>query len=152
MSQTQPEETLSFKIGISGTYWGKRPQYSIMIDEQEFAAGFINNESGQVEYITFTASISENHEHRLQIKLLNKDIYDTIENADKTAILKDLLLNIHSVEIDEISLEHLMWSASKFIADDASRPTLDQCVNLGWNGAYTLTFSSPFYLWLLENM
>lgn len=152
MSQTQPEETLAFKIGISGTYWGKRPQYSILIDNHEIATGFIKNDSDQVEYLTFTASIAENQEHCLQIKLLNKDIYDTVENADKTAILKDMLLNIHSVEIDEISLEHLMWSASKFIADDSHRPTLEQCVNLGWNGAYTLTFSSPFYLWLLENM
>jgi hypothetical protein len=29
---------------------------------------------------------------------------------------------------------------------------LDNCVNLGWNGTYTLKFASPFYIWLLEKL
>ena len=63
-----------------------------------------------------------------------------------------MLLNIDSIEIDEIDISELKWSASEFVADDPNRPTLQECVNLGWNGSYQLKFTSPFYLWLLENM
>ena len=62
-----------------------------------------------------------------------------------------MLLNIESVEIDEIDLGNLLFTA-KFIGDDPSRPVLDKCKHLGWNGAWTLEFASPFYIWLLENI
>jgi hypothetical protein len=30
--------------------------------------------------------------------------------------------------------------------------SLQNCVNLGWNGKWTLPFQSPFYIWLLESI
>jgi len=75
-----------------------------------------------------------------------------IQNADKTAIEKDMLLHIRSIEIDEIDLGNLLWSKSQYVGDDVTRPVLDNCVDLGWNGTWTLAFASPFYIWLLENI
>lgn len=145
----QPKETLNFKITLSGTYWDKVPAYSVLLDSVLFAQGSATKEPITVE---FTTDVDEDKEHILEIRLENKNDSDTVENESKTAIVKDLLLNIDKIEIDEIDIAELKWSASEFIADNADRSPLKNCVNLGWNGSYKLKFSSPFYLWLLENM
>jgi len=149
MNQLQHEvETLSFKIGLSGTYWGKIPQYSILINDIIVAEGMISN----AELIEFDYSFIQNTEFSLSIRLNNKEDSDTILNESNTEIVKDMLLNIDSIEIDGIEIETLKWSQSKFFPDNPARPILDNCVNLGWNGTYKLNMTSPFYLWLLENM
>lgn len=148
----QPDiETLKFKIGLSGTYWDKKPAYSILIDGVEQVSAIIDVESDSVFYQEFTADLTE-EQHTLTIRLDNKTNDDTVQNDDKTDIIKDMLLNIVSIEIDDIELGILKWSESEFIADNPANPNIKECVNLGWNGAYTLKFTSPFYLWLLENM
>ncbi len=148
----QPDvETLKFKIGLSGTYWDKKPAYSILIDGVQQASAIVNSESDVVFYEEFTIDLSE-ESHALSIRLENKTSNDTIQNDDKTEIVKDMLLNIESIEIDDIELGIFKWSQSEFIPDDSAIPALKECVNLGCNGAYTLTFTCPFYLWLLENM
>ena len=144
-------ERLHFKIGIAGTYWDKPPRYGIIVNDQVIKIDNITAESGVTEYIEFDADIEEGP-CQLKIKLVNKELTDTVENEDKTAILKDLLLNIRSVEIDEIDLANLIYTRSKFVADDADRETLDLCIDLGWNGTWVLAFESPFYIWLLENI
>lgn len=145
-------ETLTFKIGVSGSYWNKKPVYAVHVDGIEQASATIAGQSDETEYVEFTLDLAEDTEHLLEIKLLNKTDDDVVQSEDKTEILKDMLLNIESVEIDAISLGNLIWSHSEFVATDPNRPTLKNCVNLGWNGSYQLKFNSPFYLWLLENM
>ena len=56
------------------------------------------------------------------------------------------------MEIDEVDLGMLIYSKSVFTGDDPDRPVLDNCINLGWNGTWMLSFESPFYIWLLENI
>lgn len=145
-------ETLKFRIGVSGSYWDKRPAYSVSIDGVEQASYVIAADSGVVEYAEFTLAVLEDSPHLLEIKLLNKTDDDVVESQDKTEIVKDMLLNIESISIDDIELGQIKWHHSEFVAADAARPTLKDCVNLGWNGSYQLKFSSPFYLWLLESM
>jgi hypothetical protein len=145
-------ETLSFRIGLSGTYWNKKPEFSVLVNDVELASGSIIGPSGQIQYVEFNHEFKENSNNKLQIRLNNKVDSDVIQNDDCTEIVKDMLLNVESIEVDEINLSQLVWSQSKFIPDNTSRPTLKKCVNLGWNGTYTLEFTSPFYLWLLENI
>jgi hypothetical protein len=144
-------ERLHFKIGLSGTYWSKKPIYSISVDDSLLFTKEIETASDEVVFIEFDADIAEGS-HSLKIRLENKNASDTVENDDKTAIVNDMLLNIKSVEIDEIDLGQLIWTASTFVGDDADRPELKNCVNLGWNGTWSLPFESPFYIWLLENI
>jgi hypothetical protein len=144
-------EKLHFKIGIGGTYWKKVPIYSILINDKVIQTTEIVSPSGEVDIIEFDADIEEGPA-KLQIRLENKDDTDVIQSEDKTAILQDLLLNIKTVEIDEIDLGNLVFTKSEFVGDDSSRPVLDKCVDLGWNGTWTLPFESPFYIWLLENI
>jgi hypothetical protein len=150
-------EKLEIKLGISGTYWSKCPDFSISLDGQEQKRGTISAPSDAVEYHSFTCDFDEG-EHVLGVRLLNKEMSDTVQNEDKSAIVKDLLLNIVSIEIDEVELGKCKWDNSVFVLDapaDYNGQTiteLPRCVNLGFNGEYQFKFSTPYYVWLLENM
>ena len=145
-------ETLKFRIGVSGSYWDKKPAYSVSVDGVEQACAVIAADTGVVEYAEFTLAVMEDSPHLLEIKLLNKTDDDVVQSPDKTEIVKDMLLNIESISIDDIELGQIKWDQSEFVAEDPVRPTLKNCVNLGWNGSYQLKFDSPFYLWLLEKL
>lgn len=151
------KESLHFRIGLSGTYWDKKPQYSIAIGDEVVKSGTITGASDETEYIEFDYE-TDADAPCLKISLLNKTDQDTVQNEDKTAIVKDLLLNIVSVEIDEIDLGNLIYSLSEY---HPNRPVdyqgettqlVKNCVNLGWNGTWQLQWVNPFYIWLLENI
>lgn len=144
-------ERLHFKIGLAGTYWDKKPEYSILVNNTEIKRDTVTTASEETFYVEFDADVEEGPT-TLKIRLENKEWQDTVENEDKTAILKDMLLNIKSVEIDEIDLANMIYTKTEFVGDEPERPVLDQCIDLGWNGTWTLSFDSPFYIWLLENI
>ena len=146
------EENLSFQISLTGTFWDRRPQFSVWLDDHAVTQTEIASEAEQI--VRFERRVDEGA-HELKIRLENKIDADTvIENGE---VVKDMLLNINDIIIDDISLGNLLWSA-EYVLD---RPQeykgqtidhLDGCVNLGWNGTYILKFSSPFYIWLLEKL
>lgn len=146
-------EKLHVKIGMSGTFWGRRPVYSMLLNEHKIIdSRAIAEATDVVEYVEFDVELTEGTEYKLFIRLENKINSDVVQNEDKTAIINDMLLNIVSIEIDEINLGNLINTQSRFVGDDAARPVLVQCTNLGWNGTWELSFTSPFYVWLLENI
>jgi hypothetical protein len=55
------------------------------------------------------------------------------------------------VEIDEIDLGQVPFNLSEYRPDHNS-DVVKNCVNLGWNGTWTLRWTNPFYIWLLENL
>ena len=85
-----------------------------------------------------------------KISLVNKTDLDCFVDENGN-ITRDMLLNIESIEIDDIDLGVLKWTLSEFTPDDTAIAPLKSCVNLGWNGTYRLTFNTPFYVWLLEH-
>lgn len=146
------EENLSFQISLTGTYWGKKPQFSVWLDDQVITQTEIATPAEQL--IRFERKVSEGP-HELKIRLENKTTADTVlENGE---VVKDMLLNIDDITIDDISLGNLLWSAEYTLDKKQSYKGqeidhLDGCVNLGWNGTYVLKFTSPFYIWLLEKL
>jgi hypothetical protein len=150
-------EKLHFKIGLAGTYWDKRPKYSILFNDQVVVpVTQLDTKSydqhSDIFYIEFDQEVQEGSSCKLGIRLENKTDSDTVENEDKTAIVKDMLLNICCIEVDEINLGDLLYKKAIFTGDDPNRPVLDKCQDLGWNGTWVLEFESPFYIWLLENI
>ena len=146
------EENLNFKISLTGTFWDRHPQFSVWLDDHVVIQSEISSEAEQI--VNFERRVDEGS-HELKIRLENKVDADTvIENGE---VVKDMLLNIDDITIDDISLGNLLWSAEyildkKRIYKGQEIDHLDGCVNLGWNGTYTLKFSSPFYIWLLEKL
>lgn len=146
-------EKLSFKISLTGTYWDKRPNYSVYINDALIEQKDIENES--VHEIQFDHEVEEDQEHELKIRLNNKEDADTVvENGEA---VKDMLLNIDGIEIDDIDIGNLRWTA-EYLLDtpreyqNKTVDHIDNCVNLGFNGSYILKFTSPFYVWLLEKL
>lgn len=142
------KENLNFKINVSGTYWDKKPEFSISLDGVTVHRGSISEGINVKQTISFVANITEDEKHLLVISLHNKEDSDTVQNEDKTEIIKDMLLNVEDVYIDDISIGTLKWTHSKYISNNNEYSNM---VNLGWNGDWVLEFESPFYLWLLEN-
>lgn len=158
-------ETLNFKIGLSANYWGKKPQFSIWIDDRIIVQTEIHGDHPQppidsTEPKTLAQTISfdcrvEDGDHLLKIRLENKTMKDTV--VEDGRVVKDMVLNIDDITIDDISLGNLLWGAEYVldypqIVDGTTIGKLNYCVNLGWNGTYILKFSSPLYIWLLEKL
>ena len=146
------EENLSFQISLTGTFWDRRPQFSVWLDDHVITQTEIASEAEQI--VSFERRITEG-DHELKIRLENKTNADTvIENGE---VVKDMLLNIDDITIDDISLGNLLWGA-EYVLDKPQEykgqmiDYLDGCVNLGWNGTYVFKFSSPLYIWLLEKL
>lgn len=154
------KERLHFKIGLSGTYWEKMPYFVLAVNETPYKIGHTHAPSGEIQYIEFDAEV-EPEENTLKIVFSNKEPSDTVKDCDDPInfkIVKDLMLNIHSVEIDDIDLGQIIFLESVF---KLAKPQefqgqtvteITKCVNLGFNGTWELKFNSPFYLWLLEKM
>ena len=146
------EENLSFKISLTGTFWDRRPQFSVWLDDHVVIQSEIASSAEQI--VSFERRVDEG-QHELKIRLENKTVNDTvIENSE---IVKDMLLNIDDITIDDISLGNLLWTAEYILDNNQTYNSqeidhLDGCVNLGWNGTYVLKFTSPFYIWLLEKL
>jgi len=146
------EENLSFQISLTGTFWDKHPQFSVWLDDHVITQTEIVSEAEQI--VSFERRINEGP-HTLKIRLENKTTSDTV--IENVQVVKDMVLNINDIIIDDISLGNLLWSA-EYILDYPQEykgqtiDHLDGCVNLGWNGTYMIKFSSPFYVWLLEKL
>ena len=143
-------ETINIKLGLSGTYWRRQPEFSVSIDGEEKHTSLVKEESGKKFFVDFDVELAEEQDHVLEIRLFNKMDSDTVQDESKTKILKDMLLNIESLEIDGISIDRLLWEKCEYIADNGE--SMSHCVNLGKNGTWSLKFQCPFYIWLLENM
>lgn len=156
-------ETLHFKIGLSGSSKTKHPRFKISVNDTEFVNAELKNDANQTEYFEFDVSVVEGP-NKLIIEFVNKTDSDTVLDADGN-IVQDLLLNIDSVEIDDIELGSLMWSLSEYRPNYPEKyktkmlqsgqdlnESIKNCVNLGWNGQWILPFDSPAYIWLLENL
>jgi hypothetical protein len=151
-------ETVNFKITLSGTFHSKRPQFSIWVNDQVVSQSELPDQHPHI--FTFSKELEEGN-HELKIRLENKTSDDVVKDnpnsIDQFTVVKDLLLNIDDIEIEDINLGHLKWSA-EYVLDKPQEyqgkiiTHMDNCVNLGWNGTYILKFSSPFYIWLLEKL
>lgn len=154
-------ETVHVKLGLSGTFWDKRPEYRISFNEDVIKQATVSADRDVVEYIEFDIEYASDTA-TIKIEFLNKEPEDTkkdnYEDPDNYKIIDDMLLNIVSVEVDEIDLGILPLTHGKYTTlepvwiDGAQTTEVSRCTNLGWKGSWTLTWTNPFYLWLLETL
>lgn len=92
--------------------------------------------------------------HCLEIELSGKEPRHTV--VDSTgAIVQDSMLRIWDFELDDIALKHLFYQRCAYHHDTNGQTMLEKHEfwgDMGCNGVVTFDFSSPVYLWLLENM
>ena len=155
-------EKLKFKLELYATMWDKPPVADIKINEKSFFKEEITGTNDKPTIIEFEHELEEGKPYNLIIDRSGKDARQTVVKDGK--IVKDQLLHIKSIEIDEIDLGGLVyegvykptypepWATQQVDAGNKLPETLKNVTQIGHNGTWTFTFESPFYMWLLENL
>lgn len=93
-------------------------------------------------------------DHVLRVVMTGKQSYHTKLDEDGN-IVEDVVININNVEIDGIDITHVFYEKTVYNHSfNGTQPEIqDQFFGImGCNGQVSLSFSTPMYLWLLENM
>ena len=155
-------EKLKFKLELYATMWDKPPVADIKINEKSYFKEEIASTKDKPTIIEFEHELEEGKSYNLIMHRSGKNKTQTIVENEK--IVKDQLLQIKSIEIDEIDLGSLIyegvykpnypepWASQQAEAGNKLPETLKNVTQMGHNGTWTLTFTSPFYMWLLENL
>ena len=156
-------EKLKFKIELYATMWQRPPHAEILIDDSSYFKKDITGTEEKPDIIEFEHECKEEETYNLLIKRSGKGKGQTVVN-EKGDILKDQLLHIKRIEIDEIDIGGLVYEgeytpiypepwASQQIKDGIDLKTsLRNVTAMGFDGTWKFKFSSPFYMWLLENL
>ena len=155
-------ETLKFKLELYATYWNKPPIAEIKIADKTYFKDKITGTKQNPIKIEFEHTLENETSHTLNIIRTGKTEQETVLEND--TIIKDQLLNIKYMEIDEIDLGALTYDGvyTPEYPERWATQQRDKGVNLpksfknvtqmGHNGIWTFNFTSPFYMWLLENL
>jgi len=156
-------EKLKFKLELYATMWDKPPHAEIMLGNKSYFAGDITGTENKPDVIEFEHELTEGENYELIINRSGKGKNQTVvnENGD---LLKDQLLHIKDIEIDEINIGALVyegvytptypepWATQQRELENELQESFKNVTQMGFNGRWTFTFSSPFYMWLLENL
>ena len=156
-------EKLKFKLELYATMWDKPPHAEILINDKSHFASEITSDEKDPTVIEFEHELTEGNDYSLIIKRTGKGKNQTLIN-DKGDILKDQMLHIKHIEIDEIDIGALVyegvytpeyqepWASQQREAGTDLKESFKNVTQMGHNGEWRLTFSSPFYMWLLDNL
>jgi hypothetical protein len=161
MTDTNTEK-LKFKLELWSTHWDKIPVAEILINETSHFNSEITGTEDKPTQIEFEHTLEEGKEYTLKIVRSGKDKHQTVVEDGK--IIKDQLLHIKSIEIDEIDIGALVyegvytpnypepWATQQRTTGVQLPVTFKNVTDMGHNGVWELKFASPFYMWLLENL
>ena len=156
-------EKLKFKLELYATMWDKPPHAEIIVDGKSYFDGDITSTEDKPTLIEFEVEVEEDKKCDLIINRSNKTVPQTVVN-DKGDLLKDQLLHIKRIEIDEIDLGSLVftgvytpkypepWATQMAESGKELRESFTNVTQMGHNGEWKFTFTTPFYMWLLENL
>jgi hypothetical protein len=155
-------EKLKFKLELWAEYWDKKPIANILINNHSHYSQEIPGTEKEPTVIEFEHELTEGEKYSLIIERSGKDRRQTVVEDGK--ITKDQLLHIKSIEIDEIDIGALVyegvytpdypepWASQQRSAGNTLPKSFKNVTNIGHNGRWELGFTSPFYMWLLENL
>jgi hypothetical protein len=143
------ENLIPFRCNISSTDTSVALGLRILLDDQ-----VIFDQSHITENIPFECLISDvDQQHVLIFEMSGKTQAHTVVN-EAGEITKDALLKLTNFSIDDIELVNVQTT---FKYEHNFNGTGDKVVepfygSIGCNGQVIVKFSTPIYLWLLENM
>ena len=143
--------------------WDRPPHAEILIGDKSHFRGDITGTEDKPDVVEFEHEFTEGEKNELIIKRSGKDKNQTAvnENGD---LLKDQLLHIKSIDIDEIDISGLVyegiytpeypepWATQQREAGKELPESFKNVTAMGHNGEWSFKFESPFYMWLLENL
>ena len=155
-------EKLNFEIQLYSTFHKNAPTANIKIDGRQYFQGEIRGTRENPDIIKFTHECDNDADNRFALLRDNKSKYDTIVEDGK--IIKDQILHIKTLSIDDIDVEPIILEADftpfydgkwykQELAEGRTPPKkIKQIRDLGYNGVWDFHFRTPFYQWLLENL
>ena len=156
-------EKLKFKLELYATMWDTPPHAEILVDDQSHFKGDITGTEEKPNVIEFEQELEEDKEYILTIDRSGKGRNQTVVN-DKGDVLKDQMLYIKNIVIDEIDIGALVyegvytpqypepWGTQQREAGFELQHSFKNATKMGHDGEWRLVFASPFYMWLLENL
>ena len=143
-------ETVKFNCVVSSTDFGVPVGLEIWLDQHKFFDQNHIDQPCQVEHDI----ADDDGDHELRFVLKHKQPDHTQVDADGN-IIGDARITVSDIRFDEIDCQYLTTKLAQYQHDfnGTGEPTTESFYGeLGCNGTVSLKFSTPIYLWLLENM
>jgi len=124
--------------------------FEAWLDDQKF----FDTDHVQARQQVVIEIADDDGEHELKFVLKNKTA-DHTQVDDDGNIVADATLTVTDLAFDEIQLGHMFTEQAVYTHDfnGTQKEIQDEFYGvMGCNGNVSLKFSTPIYLWLLENM
>jgi hypothetical protein len=142
-------EELDFEIKLLSNTIDNCPSIKIGIDSTEYFNGEVLGE----QTVKFSASVLDNF--NLNIDYAGNNPADLILN-DEGMPINSVIVTVDSVKIEGIDVTEIAYNHSKFNIDPNEKYIedyqLEECMELGPRGVWTMPMQSPVYIWILENL
>jgi len=142
-------EELDFEIKLLSNTIDNCPSIKIGIDSTEYFNGEVLGE----QTVKFSASVLDNF--NLNIDYAGNNPADLILN-DEGMPINSVIVTVDSVKIEGIDVTEIAFNHSKFNIDPNEKYIedyqLEECMELGPRGVWTMPIESPVYIWILENL
>ena len=142
-------EELDFEIKLLSNTIDNCPSIKIGIDSTEYFNGEVLGE----QTVKFSASVLDNF--NLNIDYAGNNPADLILNEQGMPI-NAVTVTVDSVKIEGIDVTEIAYNHSKFNIDPNEKYIedyqLEECMELGPRGVWTMPIQSPVYIWILENL
>lgn len=143
------QDLVKFECDIEPTNPDAGLQLEVWIDQHRI----FDDRVTDLRHIEYSI-VDNDAEHELKFVLKNKTDVDTSIDEHGN-IVKDSLIKIENIKFDDIALGHTFTQLSTYTHNfnNHGQPVLEKFYgNMGCNGTVSLKFTTPLYLWLLENM
>ena len=143
-------DNIPISFDISTTNESAEIGVRVRIDQQ-----VIYENSHVTETYRFShAILDDDGDHVLEIEMFGKLPKHTVLD-EHDEIVSDAMLNITNIAFDEIDVTKIVMEKADYHHDfnGTQEPIVDKFFNdIGCNGRIVLKFTTPIYLWLLDNM
>ena len=129
---------MKFHIELFADYWDKAPQVKVDINNDVIWDGTVTD----IETIKHEKEVYDEEEVKLNITLYSKTDDQTVIENEK--VIKDQLLHIKNIEIDDVDIEDLIWEAEYTVNTVIKKRVTTLGETLGYSpGSYEERSISP---------
>ena len=145
-------EQLNIKFRLEPTWFNNAPNIKVCVGEQIL----LDTQLDTVLEYNHSIKLAAEADHQLTFTLYNKTKYDTV--VKDGIIEKDTLIKISKIQIEDVDITTMITLDNEkfyYEHDNNGSTALEKHTfydTLGCNGTATINFTTPFYVWLLENL
>ncbi len=149
-------ETINIKVGLNITTHSnvnEHPYVNISLNGYPQFGEYCDKDT----VVEIDVEIEDDTENYLIVEYHNKDATQDVQLGHDGAISKDKRVEITSISFDDIELDFFQLNDPNTLKYESTDPQgVDthgfDATKLSWNGKTTLRFTTPVYIWLLENL